>query len=880
MDFEDQLNEDLANGRGLDLEHDVDDAGNVVTAAAQTDRIIADLFPEAAEEIARLDEAGRQPGLVGSITREMRYAEKERDNALDALVDQIGRIRYRLPQDLQDANEEALQKRWKDHNTYHESPQRKWTRFVEFKVSEYSSIDWDWLNSVAMNHEAGLADRLSLIVCYLNNFWASIGTGRNSGILNKARSTLRNRGSPMLAETRACEFESFLCNRSISFATSDRYSALEKAEILRLFNGGNARGAVGPTALPDCSKKVKFDADTGLPVHSGSKTYAVNVFKLWRFHHLRRSVSDIIFDPTPEDQWAHGYHLTRRTVINLWRPFAMTQEAVHDMSYRFEDELKVILDHIYKYVCNGAQDEYDQFIYTLAFWLQRPWVKFESIPILRGEQGVGKSAVLDMYMKIIGDEMCYKTTKLDDAMGDKTDNLEGIYILYLNEAYNPQKKEHDSVFKALITEPAFRLRKFYQPPKMVPKFFRTMADTNHPDVINAEGKDRRYQLYECNSNVPSRAYFKRFFLAAYGQDMAGVKAFADFLYSHDLTNGDKTFESGREPIVTRLLVQQQMSSMDARKRLFLEILQQGSVLETSRCFDREDEWLKNQRMMTGYQLALNHRNRCREELQTLARNWTDPTTPVEQSEEFKRISTEKDYWTDESIASEKWETVVPMDKLIRVYRRLAQEQNNRKAMEMGIVDTAKLIFGQENVRYFSRPVHLIATEKDLRSGVELKKRTEEEQMALDQAIKAGRPEHGPQFRLLDKQVQRNYLQIPMLVRARQLFSDFMGWNKATFDPFEKDSAELARQDAHEFWKEPFDLPDNALAHNDPAATIHNHRYKKRPFTSAFYEPPPLDTQQDALLYASPVKRARAEPSSPEQADEPESEPFVLVPPSI
>lgn len=858
--MEEALIEELEHDRAVNLA-DCDEQGNIRTAQRNVDEMIETLFPEAAAEIAEAQRDVDNGGILGAITRDSVNAPRRlRDRAVDTLVVEVDRGRHRVPVYPAAPEEEELQRTWKQPGWYHGHNLPPFTKHRPFRVEEYAQPDWQWMNAVGSKADVPLSDRISLLVCYLNNFWALLGTGRNSCVVNKCRSTGVNMGRPMLSTTKVAEFENWACNYPITFATSEHYSNIEKQEILRLFNRGSARGPVGASSLPECKKSVKINAATGEPEHTGTKTYDVNAFKMWKFSPLRRSVTDIIFDPTPDELLTDAQRLVQHSVINLWRPFAYTREMVDDCAYRYEERLDLIKAHILRCLCRGDQDLYDQIIYTFAYWIQRPWAKFESVPILKGEQGVGKGAVLEMIMDIVGRDMCYKTTKLDDAVGDKTDNLKGIYILYLNEAYNPQRKEHDSMLKSLVTEDSYRLREFYCPPRSMPKWFRIQMDTNFADVINAEGRDRRYQLYDCDNDVPDGAYFDRLFDAIDGDNSAGLRAFADYLYTFDIDHYDAIFKSGRRIIITPLLVAQQMSSMDARKRVFLEMLQQGSIHETSRCYDREDEWLKNQRHITGVKFAEANRLRCRDELQEMAKH------DLEGTAEFRRLQDEMAYWAKEAVASRGWETVVPIDKLVRSYRRLAAETNNRKAMELGLVAAAKEIFGEANVKYYDRQVHLIATEKDKLAGVPLKPR--------------GPGEENRHFDLLEEPVQRNYLELPLLIRSRQLFAKFMGWNRARFDPFAKDSADLAGFKAQENFDDLFDIPEHMR--NKVHVQQYSYGYKRR-----FVQP--LDTQADNALYEEdderPLKRRR-EDHSQDSNDEAETQmhedidDFVLTTPAI
>jgi hypothetical protein len=778
----------------------------------------------------QIAEAQRQRESSNFIER--MFADDPSDihrKAMDDAMQYIHRLRYVEVGMHRTETEEELQRRWKQPEMYHEGGHHKpWLKFVPFHVYEGGTPDFEWLNGIAGDADVPLYDRIARIVTYLNNFWAFIGTGRNTGVVSKSFSTMCNRGATGIAETREKEFESHYCNRSLWFRTSKFYTDEEQREIVRLFNGGHSRGAVAASSLPK-GRKGQPTLEGEEPTPSGPHTYAVPVYKVWKYNTLRRTVTSVIFDPTPEHLWDDGTRSTARLVLNTWQPFAFPAERVAGKADLYSDKLCTILAHIKEVLCCNHDHLFTQLIYTWAFWLQQPWRQFESVPIIKGEQGCGKSLVLDAICAIVGNNMSYKTSDIDDATGEKTDRLEGIYILYLNEAYNPASRKHDSQFKSIITEKTYRLRKFYNPPVQVPKYFRTMMDTNHSDVINAEGKDRRWALYECHPTIRPEAYYTNLLRTIYNDEEevknAGLQAFADFLYRFDIERLDDTFNAGRRPVVTRLLVQQQMASMDARKRVFLEILQQGRIHETSRCFDREDEWLRQQRNITGYRLAEAKRNQCRDEMMKLSNEGRRYKAGSQvATDEFSALEKELDYWQRECKVSLNWETVIPMDKLVRLYRRLAAEQgNNRKAMESGLVDQAKNIFGPENVFYYQRQVALIATDKDKTSGVKLRQRASGDTKPFD---------------LLEDTVQRTYLQLPLLQKARDLYSNYMGWEDAECDPFNKDDSNDAYQRAKEDYDSIYETTQRRPGFAQGTCAF------KRRYTPA----EPLNTQQEEQMY--------------------------------
>jgi hypothetical protein len=104
----------------------------------------------------------------------------------------------------------------------------------------------------------------------------------------------------------------------------------------------------------------------------------------------------------------------------------------------------------------------------------------------------------------------------------------------------------------------------------------------------------------------------------------------------------------------------------------------------------------------------------------------------------------------------------------------------------------------------------------------------------------------------------------------------MGWNNARFDPFAKDSADLAGYKAQETYDELFNIPDHLRHKTEP--TKYTFGFKRR-----FGDVEPLNTQAEQELYESPLKRRREEEHSEDSNDEAEmevSQEFVFTAPDV
>lgn len=105
------------------------------------------------------------------------------------------------------------------------------------------------------------------------------------------------------------------------------------------------------------------------------------------------------------------------------------------------------------YFCGAANNEYTQFvartiILAIVNRVFRPGCQYDHMPILEGEQGIGKSSVI----RVLGGEW-YKEVSLIERDRDTVQKLQGAIIVEVAELAAFAKRDIDSL-KAFITHPS------------------------------------------------------------------------------------------------------------------------------------------------------------------------------------------------------------------------------------------------------------------------------------------------------------------------------------------------------------------------------------------------------------------------------------------
>lgn len=271
----------------------------------------------------------------------------------------------------------------------------------------------------------------------------------------------------------------------------------------------------------------------------------------WLMNKHRRTYSRVIFAPNEEHP----------DCLNLWRGFAC--DAIPGDCSKYLDHLKTIL-------CRGNEEYYQYLIRWMAFAVQYPGRVPEVAVVLRGRQGAGKGTFANHFGSLFG---CHyrHITNPDHVVGKFNATLETAVLLFADEAFVAGSKGHNSNLKTLISEMRLSIEK-----KGIDMFegrncVHLIMASNEDWVVPVDADDRRFFILDVSDD--QRCDTNYFGAIADEMDNGGREALLHYLLNYDLTGVNI-----RHRPQTQELHRQQMRSLNAQQRWWLQKLEDGKLV--------------------------------------------------------------------------------------------------------------------------------------------------------------------------------------------------------------------------------------------------------------------------------------------------------------
>jgi len=219
--------------------------------------------------------------------------------------------------------------------------------------------------------------------------------------------------------------------------------------------------------------------------------------------------------------------------FNLWQGFAV--EPKPGVS------LQIIYNHMLYIVCDGYQDLCDYLIKWIAYTFQNPDKPAGAAIVLRGEKGSGKGTFGHFLRAIWGNHGLH-IANAKHLVGNFNSHLADTCFLFADEAFYSGDKQHESVLKALITEPTLIVERKGIDAVPQPNYLKILMATNVEYAVPASRDERRYCVIDVSSErIGDREYFTALNAACNSKDVQ-----AAFLY--DMLHMDLTgFHTGDVP---------------------------------------------------------------------------------------------------------------------------------------------------------------------------------------------------------------------------------------------------------------------------------------------------------------------------------------------
>jgi len=183
----------------------------------------------------------------------------------------------------------------------------------------------------------------------------------------------------------------------------------------------------------------------------------------------------------------------RISMLNLWKdPKIIPKEGCIDV---FLNHLHFLFPRSKKEVEAGQEFSLEANIILdwMAFQVQFPGVKINWALLIKGAEGVGKSAFEAIMGRLLGADNVREVT--NEEIGEKyTDWMESSSLIIVHELMSFGRMETMNKIKPLITQATVQIRRMHTPTYTTTNLANFLLFTNHGDAIPISKGDRRYAV--------------------------------------------------------------------------------------------------------------------------------------------------------------------------------------------------------------------------------------------------------------------------------------------------------------------------------------------------------------------------------------------------
>jgi len=165
-----------------------------------------------------------------------------------------------------------------------------------------------------------------------------------------------------------------------------------------------------------------------------------------------------------------------------------------------EQELLAVLAFIKRQLCDDNEDFYNYLLKWMAIQIQKPGTKTRVVPIIKSDQGIGKTMFFEWFGKcIIGKKYFISIIRGEDLFGHFNSQLENkLFILY-EETSAKDTFQNGEQLKGVITNTTQSITPKGQETREVENNLNMICCTNHNVPCNIEATDRRFTGIDTNA---------------------------------------------------------------------------------------------------------------------------------------------------------------------------------------------------------------------------------------------------------------------------------------------------------------------------------------------------------------------------------------------
>jgi hypothetical protein len=278
----------------------------------------------------------------------------------------------------------------------------------------------------------------------------------------------------------------------------------------------------------------------------------------------RQYLGGVTFDPTgkaPANCW------------NLYSGFAVDPAP---------GNWSLMRNHICEVICSRNDEHTEYLLNWIARMFQEPNQPGEVAVVVRGLKGVGKGILFVNLVRAWGQHGLH-IANAKHLIGNFNAHLRDCIALLADEAFYAGDRQHESVLKALVTEPTLPIEGKYRNVVTAPNMLHVMMASNLEWVVPASKDERRYfALNASDHRVGQRQYFADI---ADQMKCGGLAAMLWDILRRDLSRFDV-----RDIPDTEALQDQKLLSLDTLDRWWKAVLDRGFVWRSRYGAVAFDEW--------------------------------------------------------------------------------------------------------------------------------------------------------------------------------------------------------------------------------------------------------------------------------------------------
>jgi hypothetical protein len=264
--------------------------------------------------------------------------------------------------------------------------------------------------------------------------------------------------------------------------------------------GGKYRIINKKNPLTQLSDKDAYDAFISVTVEKydvrNDRCVKVPVYPQWK-EQAEVYLGGLTFDPQKpfgRDSNKHG-HLQ----WNMWKGWEVLPDSSKDCS--------LYLEHIRENVCQGNTAAYEWLLDWMAHIIQKPWEHLDKVPAIRGEQGTGKTAFVEIFQTLLTGY----TSSMDtaDITNHFNASLMNKVLVYADEALWSGDNATLNKLKKLTGGAKIAIELKGKDKFELNNYMRLIITTNSDWCAPIEKGNRRYVIFTCGKkHIQDRKYFQ------------------------------------------------------------------------------------------------------------------------------------------------------------------------------------------------------------------------------------------------------------------------------------------------------------------------------------------------------------------------------------